>query len=107
MTPAASGLGTHQQLGLPPCPLHLFTGYPCPGCGLTTSVSHLLDGHWSAAIAAHPLGPLALFMLLMLLGLGSYGCLRPFSWTQLVSRPWCLRGLWIGSGLFMATWICK
>ena len=32
-------------------------GLPCPGCGLTRAFAHLAKGHWSAALAAHPLAP--------------------------------------------------
>ncbi|RYG37295.1 DUF2752 domain-containing protein [bacterium] len=52
------GHGTHQSLGLPPCPSVLFFGRPCPGCGLTTSWTALLHGDFTTAFRAHPLGPL-------------------------------------------------
>jgi len=37
-------MGTHQQLGLPPCNFMVMTGYPCPSCGLTTSFSLMMHG---------------------------------------------------------------
>ncbi|RYG48378.1 DUF2752 domain-containing protein [bacterium] len=52
------GHGTHQSLGLPPCPSVLLLGRPCPGCGLTTSWTALLHGDFGTAFRAHPLGPL-------------------------------------------------
>lgn len=45
LSPEKSGHGTHQQLGLPPCPSVLFFDRPCPGCGLTTSWTALIHGH--------------------------------------------------------------
>lgn len=57
MTPDPTGHGTHQHLGLPPCPSVLLFDRPCPGCGLTTSWTALLHGHIAEAFAAHPLGP--------------------------------------------------
>jgi Protein of unknown function (DUF2752) len=37
-------LGTHQQLGLPPCNFKELTTVPCPSCGMTSSFSLLLHG---------------------------------------------------------------
>lgn len=42
--------GSSAQLGLPPCGFQQFTGYPCPGCGLTTAFAYMarldLVGAW-------------------------------------------------------------
>lgn len=53
-----TGHGTHEQLGLPPCPSVLLFSRPCPGCGLTTSWTALIHGDLALAFHAHPLGPL-------------------------------------------------
>jgi hypothetical protein len=37
-------MGTHQQLGLPPCSFKEMVGVPCPSCGMTSSFSLLLHG---------------------------------------------------------------
>src|SRR5690348_8767324 len=58
LSPDPSGHGTHQQLGLPPCPSVLLFNRPCPGCGLTTSWTATIHGHFAEAFAAHPLGPI-------------------------------------------------
>ena len=57
LNPDPNGHGTHQQLGLPPCPSVLFFHRPCPGCGLTTSFTAFLHGHWAAAFQANAFGP--------------------------------------------------
>jgi hypothetical protein len=57
LTPDAHGHGTHQRLGLPPCPSVLLLDRPCPGCGLTTSWTALLHGNLGLAFHAHALGP--------------------------------------------------
>ena len=77
--PAADGVGTHEQLGLPPCGFRLMFGRPCPSCGMTTSWAHLMRGQLTQAALTHPGG--------MLLGLAT-----------LVAAPWLvlsgLRGKW-------------
>ena len=37
LRPDRDGLGTHQQLGLPPCSMRMVVGIRCPACGMTTS----------------------------------------------------------------------
>lgn len=46
------------------CPVRRATGRPCPGCGGTRSLVHLLHGDLRGSAAAHPLGP-ALGLLLV------------------------------------------
>ena len=65
LTPSPSGFGTHRELGLPPCLFQKLTGILCPSCGLTTSFTHIMHGHWNAAFHAHPLGPVFFFGMLL------------------------------------------
>lgn len=39
---------------LPPCLIKTFTGIPCPTCGATRALRHLLHGDLVAAIATNP-----------------------------------------------------
>ena len=54
--PDPTGLGTHKQLGFPPCSMVVLTGYPCPTCGMTTAFAHPGRGEVISAFAAHPGG---------------------------------------------------
>ncbi len=56
LTPVAEGTGTHRQLGLPACSFLVQTGYPCPTCGMTTSVSAMAHGQFVLAFRSHPFG---------------------------------------------------
>jgi hypothetical protein len=78
LQPDPHGHGTHQQLGLMPCPSVLAFNRPCPGCGLTTSWTRLLHGDVPGSFSAHALGPIAyaLFTLSALIGL--FGVIRGF-----------------------------
>jgi len=53
LTPSPRGLGTHQQLGLPPCTIVAWFGIRCPSCGMTTAWAHLLRGQVVSALRAN------------------------------------------------------
>ena len=64
LQPSPQGLGTHHQLGLPPCSMRVLLGIRCPGCGMTTSWAHFTRGQWGQSIRVNPGGfLLALFSL--------------------------------------------
>ncbi|KAA1261926.1 hypothetical protein LF1_44870 [Rubripirellula obstinata] len=53
LTPDPDGLGTHQQLGLPPCSMRMMFNIRCPGCGMTTSWSHFARGQWISSVQSN------------------------------------------------------
>lgn len=71
LSPDPAGLGTHQQLFLPPCLFHLLTGLPCAFCGMTTGFALMAQGQVSAALAANLMAPggFAVTVVVGLLGL--------------------------------------
>ncbi len=74
--PDPSGHGTHTQLGLPPCPSVLLFDRPCPGCGLTTSLTAFVHGDWAFAFHAHPFGPF------MYVGMTVWAFLCLYGWIK-------------------------
>jgi Protein of unknown function (DUF2752) len=56
LTPDPREYGTHQQLGLGPCPFATITGRLCPTCGMTTAVAWFVRGNFSRAFRANPAG---------------------------------------------------
>ncbi|MFZ4506948.1 MAG: DUF2752 domain-containing protein [Fimbriimonas sp.] len=91
LTPSQRGHGTHEQLGLPPCPSVLLSQRPCPGCGLTTSWTAVLHGDFQHAFQAHALGPILYILFTLTAWLSLYGWVRkarvvsesrPASWTM-------------------------
>ncbi|MCC7292860.1 MAG: DUF2752 domain-containing protein [Phycisphaerales bacterium] len=56
LTPDPSGMGTHRQLGLPPCNMVILTGHPCPSCGMTTAFAHAVRGRFLSALRTQPAG---------------------------------------------------
>lgn len=61
LTPSAGGEGTHEQLGLPPCSTLMYTGWPCPTCGWTTTFALTMHGEPLKAILVQPVGALVSF----------------------------------------------
>lgn len=102
--PDERALGTHQQLGLPPCSMVTLTGYPCPTCGMTTAFAHAVRGHPLSAFRAQPAG-LALAMttiaaMFASLEVALTGRMRHVSWQ--VMTPFRL-GL-IMFAVFIGAW---
>ena len=56
LRPDRAGLGTHTELGLPPCGFYEAFHKPCPSCGMTTSFAWMLHGHPITAIQTQPAG---------------------------------------------------
>ena len=59
---AAAYLGITSALGIPVCPMVLFWGLPCPGCGMTRAALLFFKGKWNTAWQMHPF----FFVLLVL-----------------------------------------
>lgn len=84
LKPDPSGLGTHQQLGLPGCTLFTVTGVRCPGCGMTTSWAHTMNGDLVAALQTNCAGTLlcllSVAMIPCMLTLAYRGNCSPHFW---------------------------
>nr|WP_286177840.1 DUF2752 domain-containing protein [Rhodopirellula sp. JC639] len=68
LQPDSAGLGTHHQLGLPPCSIRVLFGIRCPSCGMTTSWAHAVKGEFRAAAAANAGGLLLAIYAMCSLG---------------------------------------
>lgn len=86
LEPAAEGLGTHTQLGLPPCGVWLLTGYPCPGCGLTTAFAHMVRLEVVGAFAANPFGVVLFVSMVALFPVGVIGLSRKMPVLEVLDR---------------------
>lgn len=69
LTPSVKLLGTHTQLGLPPCFFQSLTKLPCPFCGATTSFALIVRGQWQQAFLANPWGPIIYLALIVFSGI--------------------------------------
>jgi hypothetical protein len=60
LSPDPRGWGTHEQLGFQACLPMRAWGFPCPGCGVTTSIALAAHGRPLAGLRTQPFGSIAL-----------------------------------------------
>lgn len=106
LSPAVTGLGTHQQLGLPPCSMRVLFGMRCPACGMTTAWSHWTRGQWWMAAQAN-VGGCCLALLAVAVAVAA----AQATWTgRLPSRRALTAFGWaiVGTGLVtVADWLVR
>lgn len=104
LTPDERGIGTHQQLGLPPCMTESLLGIPCPFCGMTTAFSHMAHGEFAQAIIVQPAGALG-FVMSAALALALFAAITtgraPAIWKAARRSPWTYT---VGGIVIAAAW---
>jgi hypothetical protein len=102
---SGTGHGTHEQLGLPPCPSVLLFSRPCPGCGLTTSWTAFIHGDFASSFRAHPLGPFLylFFTVTALMALRGWVMTKRF----VIDTPRFNRFLMVGAVVFFTFGIVR
>ena len=107
LRPSDGGLGTHQQLGLPPCGWIVAADMPCPSCGMTTAFSHAADGNLLGSFRAQPMGA----FLALLTAVGVVIALWTAIWGSRIA-PFLMSLLnakigWAVLGFALLAWIWK
>lgn len=75
LRPSPEGMGTHQQLGLPPCTTVALFGVRCPSCGMTTSWSLFVRGDWLESVQVNTGGYMLALIALAYLPASCYLCI--------------------------------
>jgi uncharacterized protein DUF2752 len=102
---AISQLASRAGYSVSICLTKRLVGIPCPGCGVTTSVSGLIDGRIEAAIAANAAGPVVLTYFALQIALtiaAEFGALADQSLLR-ISR---FNGQTLSAGLLVA-WLIR
>ena len=103
----ARGVGTHEQLGMRPCMSMDQWNVPCPGCGVTTSVTMATQGDMLGAISNQPFGFVVWLLALGYIGWAVIGHLRGRDlWADLNAWrfvPW----LWSVGTVAGVSWVYK
>jgi len=98
-------MGTHLQIGLPPCTFQVMTGVPCPSCGLTTSFALLVRGDVVNSLRANAVGTLlALFWLTLIPWSLACGIARRYFVVVAVERALFVAVI-VFVGLLLIRWI--
>lgn len=105
--PSPRGLGTHEQLGLPPCPFLLITGIPCPSCGLTTSFALAARFEFFSSFTTQPFGLIAFFLTICALPLSLLLIRRRISWSEATQFPIFNRMAYFMIALYILSWFYK
>lgn len=105
--PAGQGrtLGTHRQLGLPPCQFLVMSGLPCPSCGMTTSFALLMRGDLAGSWRANGVGTLMALYGVTAIPLALYGALAGRLPVVRSVERWALASVGLFLPLLMARWL--
>jgi len=96
------------------CPFKIFTGLPCPGCGLTRSAVALLHGDLAGSVFYHPLGaPIVVTTVVIGLVDAWMWWRRRHSGQGPASPAWLLERLakspapWVAIGALAVVWLLR
>jgi hypothetical protein len=107
LSPSADGVGTHKELGLPPCGWIVAADIPCPTCGMTTAFSYTVRGNFLSAFKTQPFG---LFLAVCVAITGILGFTIAFTGRPKTSfwYHWMTtKTLFIIAGLAAFAWVYK
>ena len=102
-------LGAAVAFEVPLCPFALATGHPCPGCGRTRAGLALLSGDPARALAFHPLSPLVVPLVALLVGANAAAYVLRGRWAVvegLRGKRVTIAALALGA-LLLGVWIAR
>lgn len=107
LKPAASGHGTHQQLGLQPCVWASTLGQPCPTCGMTTSFAYAARADFLGSFKTQPLGFVLALSVASAFWISLHVALTGSTLARAAAGMLGPRLLWLGLAALIAAWVYK
>ncbi len=104
LEPADGGMGTHTQLGLPPCSWIVTMNLPCPTCGYTTAFTNVAHGNFGAAFTGQPFGALLACATAVFFVGGLVVLVTGAPLGGVLCRFWTMRVTWIVLGMMILGW---
>lgn len=105
--PDPSGVGTHRQLGLPPCGWMAAGNTPCPTCGMTTAFSAMANAHPLLSLKAQPFGALLALASAVAFWLGLYVLITGSRVGQALAERAGRRTMIFTVSAFLLAWVYK
>lgn len=107
LRPEPSGMGSHQQLGLPPCGWLLASGWPCPTCGMTTAFAAVTHVQPRAAWLAQPFGAVLAVATTVFFWGGLHVAVFGSQLGRVLERLLAARVIWVVGAMLLASWAYK
>jgi hypothetical protein len=104
LSPAESGVGTHEALNMPPCGWIAIADLPCPTCGMTTAFAHAANGNLIQSFQAQPLGCLLAIGTAMALLVSMFVAVTGSRLAWSFTRLWTRGSAWIIAAAVVAAW---
>lgn len=85
LKPDPEGLGTHEQVGFPPCGFQTYFGIPGPFCGYTTAFVLEAHGRFLEGFSVQPMGALLFWVFIGMVVAVIGGIVKRwnfFSWVE-------------------------
>ena len=105
--PYGTGIGTHEQLGLPPCGFRQLFSVRCPSCGMTTSWAYLMHGRPLAALRSNSGGVVLCVMALLAAPWMLISALRGRWVIAIPSDAWLVLGLGTFVVVTITDWLVR
>ena len=107
ISPDERGFGTHEQFGLPACKTMAWFHVPCPGCGVTTALTHALHGEFAASFETQPLGILVAILIPLVALWALVGHLRGRDLQRAIYRLSLTRWLALSGVIVLLVWVMQ
>ena len=104
LEPSPTGLGTHEQLHLPPCGWIATIDMPCPTCGMTTAFAYAAHGDLLHSFLAQPLGCVLVVSVAMTLLVCVHVIVTGSRLARVFARLWGVRTAWALGFAVLSAW---
>lgn len=107
LSPSPTGMGTHLQLGLPPCSLLERSGVPCPSCGMTTAFSLAVRLQLAQSFRTQPAGAILAVSAALFFWIAFYTALTGIPVYKLVKLPPAWLTATLALSILLLAWAYK